>query len=104
VYRLTERLGYHHVADLLGDMPNSAELTGWFAYLRVDDQVRADWMTHAIIKAFNAGSKQQPNTIDGEQVIDTTTPEFRQHFQGFTNTKPQPPRSIAARNTEIKMG
>jgi hypothetical protein len=85
VYRLTERLGYQHVADLLADMPNSAELTGWFAYLRVDDQVRADWMTHAIIKAYRGDGKQGATT-DDEEVIDTTTPEFRQHFKGFTNT------------------
>jgi len=64
-------------------MPNGAELTGWFAYLRVDDQVRADWIASAIIKAFNGNKAAQAGGNDEEEVIDTTKPEFAQHFQGF---------------------
>lgn len=35
-------------------------------------------------KAFAQVAMAQAKTHPGEEVIDTTTPEFAQHFQGFT--------------------
>ena len=44
-------------------------------------------------KAFAQAAMAQAKTHPGEEVIDTTTPEFAQHFQGFIG-----------KNNEIKMG
>lgn len=88
---------------------SSAELTGWFAYLRIDDQVRADWIARAIVKAFN-GDRKQAGAIDDddEEIIDTTDPTFAETFQGFIGQPGgnQPQRSIPPRqtNTQILMG
>lgn len=66
---------------------SSQELSGWIEYLRIDERIRADWATLAIIKAFNGDRKQQASAIDDdEEVIDTTAPGFADKFKGFTNT------------------
>ncbi len=85
----------------------SAELTGWFAYLQVDDEVQAQRTAIALLKAFNGGQKRPAQqTDDDEEVIDTTKPEFAQQFKGFTNTPKQPQRSMPTRpmSTQILMG
>jgi hypothetical protein len=86
----------------------SAEMTGWLAYLQVDDEVRAQRAAYSIVKAFNGdkGQKQKPakRTVEDEEVIDTTDPKFAEQFQGFTYAKPQPPRRPQQGNTEILFG
>jgi hypothetical protein len=90
---LTERLGYQHVQDFLRDQ-TGGELAGWLAYLRVDDEVKSQQTTIAILKAFSRGQAQQPAkpAVDPEPVIDTTDPEFAKHFKGFNFEKPKPKR------------
>lgn len=105
-YRLTERLGYRHVDDLLLET-TSAELTGWLAYLQVDDEVQVQRLAYAIVKAFNGdkGQKQQPKQAEDEEVIDATDPKFAEQFKGFTYAKPQPPRKPTRQSsTEILFG
>jgi hypothetical protein len=108
---LCEKLGYKHVSDLLQGM-TSAELTGWFAYMRVDDEVRAQKAAYAIVKAYNGDKtdgKQPKNKgkkhEEEEEVIDTTDPEFAEHFRGFTyGDKPRAARPRQNVNTEILIG
>lgn len=111
MYRLAERLHYQHVGDLLQDM-HAAELTGWMAYLRIDDEVKSNWISLSIIKALQLGggsnnnrTQQQPTLDDDDdEVIDTTQPAFAQNFQGFiTNPVKRGPQQpfLANKNTEI---
>lgn len=88
-------------------MPNGAELTGLFAYLRQDDEMQVLRTAYAIAKAFNGG-KQATRSRDldeDEEVIDTTAPGFADSFKGFVNA-PQGPRPAPHRNvgTQILMG
>lgn len=93
-------------------MPNSAELTGWLAYLKVDDEVRAQQTAYAIAKAFGGdkklhadNSRQKAVEAEEEEVIDTTDPNFVKRFQGFTyGDKPQKAQNRVPTNTEIKIG
>ena len=82
----------------------SAELTGWQAYLRVDDEVQIQRLAYAIVKAFNGDKKQQSKPVEAEEVIDTTDPKFAEQFQGFTYAKPQTPRKPRQTSTEILFG
>lgn len=84
----------------------SAELTGWLAYLQVDDEVRMQRDVYAIVKAFGGEQKNQkkPAKQAEEEVIDTTDPEFAKHFQGFTYEKPQQRRVNRQTSTEILFG
>lgn len=74
---------------------SSAELSGWITYLQLSEKIQADWISLAIVKAFN-GEKQgpkpkdKPGFFDGEEIIDTTTADFREHFKGFTGQSGQP--------------
>jgi len=62
------------------------ELTGLFEYLRADDEIQMNRLVHAIARAFHGDKAQQkPNTVDGEEPIDTTDPKFAEQFKGFTN-------------------
>ena len=93
----------------MDDHPNGAELSGLFAYLRKDDEVRAEWMAYAIVKAFGGGQKgqkkkQAKQPIEDDEVIDTTDPSFERNFRGFVHTKSQPRRPRRPTNTEIKLG
>ncbi len=67
---------------------SSAELSGWITYLQLSEKIQADWITLAIVKAFNGEKgekpKDKPGTFEGEEIIDTTSADFREHFQGFT--------------------
>jgi hypothetical protein len=90
---------------------SSMELTAWFEYLRIDDEVRTQRITYAIIKAFGGGTWAQQQTAsyrtdDEEEIIDTTDPNFTKFFQGFSYEKSQQPRRRPRRqtNTEIKFG
>jgi hypothetical protein len=90
-------------------MQNSAELTGWFAYLNKDDEVKTNQIANAIARAFGGnpkGQNPQPKQAqDEEEVIDTTDPEFAKNFKGFTYGKPQPPRMPTNQtSTEILFG
>lgn len=97
---------------MLAAMPNSAELTGWLAYLRVDDEVQAQRTAYAIAKAFGGGEQQKahahnskPVVGEEEEVIDTTDPEFVKHFMGFTyGDKPKNAPNRISESTEIKIG
>lgn len=89
---------------------SSAELTGWFAYLRVDDEVTSQKIAYAIVRAFNGDKDSKPaknkarEQEEEEEIIDTTDPEFAEHFMGFTyGDKPQA-RPRQAQNTEILIG
>lgn len=86
----------------------SAELTGWQAYLQVDDEVRAQKMAYAISKAFTSGDGKKSSTAktaqEEEEVIDTTDPEFAKHFKGFSHAKPQQQQRPRQTSTEIKFG
>lgn len=92
--------------DLLQDQ-TSAELTGWLAYLQVDDEVRAQRAAYSIVRALGGdkGQKQKPakRTVEDEEVIDTTDPKFVEQFKGFTYAKPQPRRPQQG-STEILFG
>jgi len=79
-------------------------MTGWLAYLQVDDEVRTQQIAYAIVKAFGGDKKQPARRKDEEEVIDTTNPEFAKHFRGFTHSKPQPRRPRRQTSTEIKIG
>ena len=78
----------------------------------MDDQIRADWVTFAIIKAFNGDGKgkakrQAAIDDDDEEIIDTTAPEFAEHFKGFINvpgSQGRRPRPQQAKSTQILMG
>lgn len=78
-----ERLGYKRLSDFLADHPNGVELTNLYAYLQKDDEIQTNRLIYAIVKAFN-GDKKQANTFDGEEIIDTTKPDFAEKFKGFT--------------------
>jgi hypothetical protein len=82
----------------------SAELTGWLAYLQVDDEVKTQRTSYAIARAFNGDKKQPAKRKDEEEVIDTTDPEFVKYFRGFTHSKPQQRRPNRQTSTEIKIG
>lgn len=83
-------------------MANGAELTGLFAYLSKDDEVKTQQIAYAIVKALGGDQKgQKPKPAQDEEVIDTTDPSFAKNFQGFTYAKPQPRRQS---NTEILFG
>lgn len=86
-------------------MPNGAELTGWFEYLRMEDEARANWMTYSIVRAFKGDKDQQKRqtNFDDEELIDTTRPEFAESFQGFINN-PVKKNTFQERNTEIFTG
>jgi hypothetical protein len=72
------------VSDLLRDQSNR-ELTGWFEYLHMDDEVQTNRLIYAIVKAFNGDKAQSKQQVDDDgEVIDTTDPSFLEHFQGFT--------------------
>jgi hypothetical protein len=92
---------------MLSEM-SSVELTAWFEYLRVDDEVRMQQIVYAIIKAFGGTSTQQtaPHRIDNEEeIIDTTDPNFTKLFKGFSYEKPQSRRRPRRQtSTEIKFG
>jgi hypothetical protein len=103
-------LGYRHVEDFLRDQ-TSGELAGWLAYLLVDDEVQTQRMALAVNRAFVGGKTQSGRRVvdddEDEEIIDTTKPEFAQHFKGFTNTLPQARQSVPQRrqmNTEILFG
>lgn len=94
------------MADLLADL-SSAELTGWLAYLCIDDEVQTQRIAYAIIKAFGGGQKQPAAHDDeDEEVIDTTRPEFTQTFKGFINAPAQRgvPAKRPGQHTDIKFG
>lgn len=85
----------------------SAELTGWLAYLSVDDEVQAQRIAYAIVKAFGGGKAQKHAVDEDEEVIDTTSPDFAKNFKGFTGTPAPPQRGIPQRqmmSTEILLG
>ena len=84
----------------------SAELSGWFEYLRLDDEVRAHWLTHAIVRAFRGDTTQQSAQVDedGEEIIDTTQPEFAEKFKGFINQPAGRPQRNIPGSTQILMG
>jgi len=87
----------------------SAELTGWLAYLQVDDEVQVQRLAYAIVKAFNGDQKgptKKPakRIEEDEEVIDTTDPKFAEQFQGFTYAKPQPRVPTRQSSTEILFG
>jgi hypothetical protein len=93
---------------MLEAMPNSAELTGWLTYLRVDDEVQAQRTAYAIAKAFGAGeqkvhanNRKQPVVEEEEEIIDTTDPDFVKHFQGFTYG--DKPKNIPQQSNEIEI-
>lgn len=86
----------------------SAELTGWLAYLQVDDEVKAQWATYSVVKAFKGDQKDQKQRSvkpdPDEEIIDTTDPDFAKNFKGFTHAKPQPRRPNRQSGTEILFG
>ena len=85
-------------------MANGAELTGLFAYLSKDDELKTQQIAYAIVKALGGeqkGQKQQPAA--DEEIIDTTDPKFAEQFQGFTYANPQPRKSRQT-STEILFG
>lgn len=92
-------------------MPNSAELTGWLAYMRVDDEVQAQRLAYGIAKAFgagdpkkaHAGNKRQPVVEEEEEVIDTTDPEFVKRFMGFTYGDNKTPVNQNVQQQEIEI-
>lgn len=74
------------MSDFLTAYQNSAELTGWIAYERIDEERQMNLITQAIARAFN-GDKPRANAVvddDDEEIIDTTQPEFVKQFKGFT--------------------
>lgn len=91
---------------MLADL-TSAELTGWIAYLQVDDEVQVQRLVYGIVRAFNGDKKDQrgrkPKEED-EEIIDTTDPEFAKHFQGFIHEKPQQARRPRQTSTDILIG
>ncbi len=82
-------------------MPNGAELTGWFEYLRMDDEIRANWMSYAIVQSFT--TKKKATDTDDEEVVDTTAPEFSEKFRGFTTTRTVSKNPVQ-KGTEILQG
>src|ERR1022692_2696916 len=67
-YRLMERLHYRHMSDFLRDQ-TSAELTGLFAYLRVDDEVTSQRLAYAIVRAFNGDKQTSKKQVQEEEVF-----------------------------------
>lgn len=76
--------------DFLRDQ-TSAELTGWLAYLSVDDKVQSQRTTLALLEAMiKAGTVHPGKPVDDDEpIIDTTDPSFAQNFQGFINAPGQ---------------
>ena len=66
----------------------SSELSGWLAYIQLQDELQVYQMAKAFSLAFGGPAKRKPGTVaseeEEEEVIDTTSPEFAQQFQGFT--------------------
>lgn len=92
--------------DFLRDQ-TGGELAGWLAYLRVDDEARAQRTAIAILKAFGGGKQQAKQAVDDEDepVIDTTDPEFAKNFKGFVNKPLQPQRQMRPmQSTQILRG
>lgn len=87
-------------------MPNSAELTGLYAYLCVDDERKTRQLVAAIVQAFSGGRQQRsaPVAEEEEEVIDTTNPSFAQSFKGFVGTPQQQRRQSIPMNTQFIMG
>jgi len=80
---------------------DSARLTGWLAYLKLDDEQQMVRMNRAIM---GTGKRTQADDDEDEEVIDTTAPEFAEQFQGFVN-HPNPVNTAMNRShTEIVMG
>lgn len=71
---------------MLSEM-GSAELSGWLAYVALDDEVRAARMARAFSLAMGGqsgqGQGQATDTFEGEEVIDTTDPAFAETFKGL---------------------
>lgn len=69
----------------------------------MDDEVQTLRLARAITMAFRV--ERKPVDDDGEEVIDTTKPEFVKHFQGFTNI-PGAARPAQQRfqHTDVRMG
>jgi hypothetical protein len=88
---------------------SAAELTGWFAYLELDDEVRANWTAYAIAKAFGGGKKdgqgKKTEEIE-EEIFDTTDPDFEKYFQGFIyeSEKPKMQQKKQGSNADIIIG
>lgn len=90
----------------------SAELTGWFEYLRLDDETQINKTAYAIVKAFGGDKKKagrsRESSDEDEEVIDTTKPEFAQSFKGFINAPQKPTQGQRQfqrqAGTEIIMG
>lgn len=81
----------------------SVELSGWIEYLHLDDDLQMTRMARAITMAFRV--ERKPVDDGGEEVIDTTQPEFAKHFKGFINEpKGKPAKAFHQRNTDIRMG
>ena len=62
---------------------------------------------YAIARALGGDRKTASRgDLDDEEVIDTTTPEFAEHFKGFTNTKQSKvaQQQFRQMSTEIIMG
>ena len=57
---------------------DSSILTGWLAYLRLDDEQAMIRMAKACSLMARSGALG-----DEEEVIDTTRPEFAQQFKGL---------------------
>jgi hypothetical protein len=52
----------------------------------MDDEIQINRLIYAIVKAFNGDGKTK-KPVDDEEVIDTTKPEFVEHFKGFSGTQ-----------------
>ncbi|MGA8765251.1 MAG: hypothetical protein WB562_20455 [Candidatus Sulfotelmatobacter sp.] len=63
---------------------SSAELTGLFEYLHIDDEIQTNRLIYAIVRAFNGDKATKKPVDDDEAIIDTTQPEFARQFQGFS--------------------
>lgn len=76
---------------------DAAELTGWLAQLKLEDEFARRQMSEAIrtvlmsIKLIPQGGRKE----EEEEVIDTTDPNFAKEFKGFINTPgPKPAQSF----------
>lgn len=84
---------------------SSSEILGWITYMQMQDERDIEKIRFAIIKAFQQPAKKNSSIDeDGEEIIDTTTEEFKESFKGFSNTPIKQQRIIPNKNTEILRG